>query len=222
MVEHTSANAPARDWRLVMLAGGASFAVSYALFHYVFPVDRWVATASAPVASLVLSAIIACLAMTLTLAVLSRMLRTDNQRMRVAINNMSQGLCMFDGNERLVVCNQRYMDMYKVSGDVVKPGITLQNLLKYRISNGSFTHDPVAYRLSGGKTTSTEVKSADGRSITVINRPMADGGWVATHEDVTERRDAERERVSMQEQQQRRGVIEQAIAVFRQRVEDHP
>jgi PAS domain-containing protein len=36
--------------------------------------------------------------------------------MRAAINNMSQGLCMFDGNERLVVCNQRYMDMYKGVG----------------------------------------------------------------------------------------------------------
>ena len=227
MVEHTSAHASARDWRLVILAGGASFAVSYALFHYAFPVSRWVATAPAPLASLVLSVIIAFLAMALTLAVLSRMLRTDNQRMRVAINNMSQGLCMFDGNERLVVCNQRYMDMYKVSGDIVKPGITLQNLLEYRIRNGSFTHDPVKYRrelvgaMSAGKTTSTEVKSADGRSITVINRPMADGGWVATHEDITERRDAERERVSMQEQQQRRAIIEQAIAVFRQRVEDH-
>jgi len=227
MVEHTSAHASARDWRLVMLAGGASFAVSYALLHYVFPVSNWAVTTPAALTPLVLSAIIAFLAMALTLAVLSRMLRTDNQRMRVAINNMSQGLCMFDGNERLVVCNQRYMDMYKVSGDVVKPGISLKNLLEYRIRNGSFAHDPVEYRrdlvgaMSAGKTTSTEVKSADGRSITVINRPMADGGWVATHEDITERRDAERERVSMQEQQQRRAVIEQAIASFRQRVEDH-
>jgi methyl-accepting chemotaxis protein len=50
---------------------------------------------------------------------------------------------------------------------------------------------------------------------------MPDGGWVATHEDITERRDAERERVSMQEQQQRRAVIDQAIAAFRRRVEDH-
>ncbi|HTM75983.1 MAG TPA: PAS-domain containing protein [Pseudolabrys sp.] len=227
MVEHTSAHASARDWRLVMLAGGASFAVSYALLHYVFSVSNWAVTTPAALTPLVLSAIIAFLAMALTLAVLSRMLRTDNQRMRVAINNMAQGLCMFDGNERLVVCNQRYMDMYKVSGDVVKPGISLKNLLEYRIRNGSFAHDPVEYRrdlvgaMSAGKTTSTEVKSADGRSITVINRPMADGGWVATHEDITERRDAERERVSMQEQQQRRAVIEQAIAAFRQRVEDH-
>ena len=223
MVEHTSANAPARDWRLVMLAGGASFAVSYAVLHYIFPVGRWVTTTAPPVASLFLSAIVAFLAMALTLAVLSRMLRTNNLRMRVAINNMSQGLCMFDGNERLVVCNQRYMDMYKVSGDIVKPGITLQSLLEYRIGNGSFAHDPIEYRrdlvgaMSAGKITSTEVKSADGRSITVINRPMVDGGWVATHEDITERRDAERERVSMQEQQQRRAVIEQAIAAFRQR-----
>ncbi|HET7911748.1 MAG TPA: PAS-domain containing protein [Pseudolabrys sp.] len=225
MVEHTSAHAHARDWRLVMRAGGASFAVSYALLHYVVPVARW--GAPAPVVSFFLSAIIALLAMAATLAALSRMLRTDNQRMRIAINNMSQGLCMFDGNERLVICNQRYMDMYKLSADIVKPGCTLQSLLEYRIRNGSFTRDPVEYRrdlvgaMSAGKTTSTEVKSADGRSISVINRPMVDGGWVATHEDITERRDAERERVSMQEQQQRRAVIEQAIAVFRQRVEDH-
>ncbi len=72
-----------------------------------------------------------------------------------------------------------------------------------------------------GKSTHAEVKSADGRLVAVINRPMADGGWVATHEDITERRDAERERASMQEQQQRRAMIEQAIAAFRQRVEEH-
>jgi len=147
--------------------------------------------------------------------------------MRVAINNMSQGLCMFDGNERLVVCNQRYMEMYSLSADIVKPGCSLQSVLEYRIRNGSFSRDPIAYRrellstISAGKTTASEVKSKDGRAISVINRPMRDGGWVATHEDITERRGAERERVSMQEQQQRRAVIDQAIAAFRRRVEDH-
>ena len=75
--------------------------------------------------------------------------------------------------------------------------------------------------MAAGQTTTTEVKSVDGRSISVINRPMSDGGWVATHEDITDRRDAERERISMQEQQQRRAMIEQAIASFRKRVEDH-
>jgi methyl-accepting chemotaxis protein len=227
MVEQTSAHAIARDWRMVMLTGGTSFAVSFVLFHFVLPVSPWAAFVPESMVSLFLAALIALLAMATAMALLARKLHVDNLRMRVAINNMSQGLCMFDGNERLVICNQRYMEMYNLSADIVKPGCALTNLLEYRISNGSFARDPVEYRrelisaMAAGKITTTEVKSRDGRSISIINRPMAEGGWVATHEDITERRDAERERMSMQEQQQRRAVIEQAIAAFRRRVEDH-
>jgi methyl-accepting chemotaxis protein len=212
---------------MAILIGGVSFAVSYALLHFVLPVGAWVSTAPEPVASLFLAAIVGILSLAITAGLRARNLRVDNQRMRVAINNMSQGLCMFDGTERLVVRNQRYMEMYDLAADIVKPGCTLQSLLEYRIRNGSFSRDPVAYRrelvgaMAAGTTTSTEVKSKDGRTISVINRPMPDGGWVATHEDITERRDAERERISMQEQQQRRAAIDQAIAAFRRRVEDH-
>jgi methyl-accepting chemotaxis protein len=157
----------------------------------------------------------------------TRRMQIDNGRMRVAINNMSQSLCMFDADERLVVCNRRYMDLYQLPEDVVKPGRTLASLLEFRIKNGSFSRDPTEYRQSLtaamklAKTTTAEVKSVSGRVVMVINRPMAGGGWVATHEDITERRDAERERSSMQEQQKRRAIIKQAIAAFRQRVEDH-
>jgi len=227
MVEHTSAQATARGWRMVILTGSIAFGISYSLFHFVLPVGTWVSVAPEPTISFSLAALVAMLAMTTTAAFLARKLRLDNLRMRVAINNMSQGLCMFDGNERLVVCNQRYMEMYSLSVDIVKPGCSLQSLLEYRIRNGSFSRDPIAYRrellstISAGNTTASEVKSKDGRAISVINRPMRDGGWVATHEDITERRGAERERVSMQEQQQRRAVIDQAIAAFRRRVEDH-
>jgi methyl-accepting chemotaxis protein len=155
-----------------------------------------------------------------------RRLQVNNKRMRVAINNMSQGLCMFDGNERLVICNQRYLELYNLSSDVVKTGCTLAELLQHRIANGSFLRDPEEYRrdliasMAKGQTTHTELKSATGGVVMMINRPMADGGWVATHEDISERRDAERERASLQEQQQRRTTIEQAISAFRQRVED--
>ncbi len=227
MVETTSAHATARDWRMAILIGGVSFAVSYALFHFILPVGAWVSAAPEPVVSFFLAAIVGILSLAVTAGLRARGLRIANQRMRVAINNMSQGLCMFDGTERLVVCNQRYMEMYDLAADIVKPGCTLQSLLEYRIKNGSFSRDPVAYRrelvgaMAAGTTTSTEVKSKDGSTISVINRPMPDGGWVATHEDITERRDAERERISMQEQQQRRAAIDQAIAAFRRRVEDH-
>jgi methyl-accepting chemotaxis protein len=227
MADSTSAQVPARGWRSVMLAGIVGFAFSLAAFHFVLPVRLGESSAPEFAVSLFLSAVVASLTAVLVTALLSRSLRLENRRMRGAINNMAQGLCMFDGNERLVVCNHRYMQMYSLSADIVTPGSTLHSLLEYRIRNGTFSRDPVAYRrelteaMASGNTTSNEVKSKDGRTISVINRPMPGGGWVATHEDITDRRDAERERVSMQEQQQRRATIEEAIATFRRRVEDH-
>ncbi|MGH6684409.1 MAG: PAS-domain containing protein [Pseudolabrys sp.] len=227
MVDDSTVSTTSHDWRLVALIGCACFPVSLALYHYAMPTDTWAATASGLAVSVFFAALTTAIAMLIAGIVLIRQAHVSNMRMRVAINNMSQGLCMFDGNERLVICNQRYNDLYHLSGDIVKPGCTLTGLLQYRIANGTFSRDPDQYRreliaaMTQGKTTHTEVKSATGRMVSVINQPMADGGWVATHEDITERRDAERERVSMQEQQQRRTAIEQAIAAFRQHVEDH-
>src|SRR5262245_18302231 len=227
MVENTSAQPTARDWQAVMVAGLIGFVTSLALFYFVLPVGDCGIFASELTASLFFSALIAMLAMAILLCLFVRRLRVDNMRIRSALNNMSQGLCMFDGNERLVVCNKRYMELYKLSADIVKPGCSLQSLLEYRIRNGTFSRDPIVYRrelvgaMASGNTTNNEVKSKDGRSISVVNRPMAGGGWLATHEDITERREAERERRSMQEQEMRRTASEQAIAAFRRRVEDH-
>ena len=86
------------------------------------------------------------LAMALVGATLARRMQVHNRRMRVALDNMSQGLCMFDRNERLVVCNRRYMEMYKLPADIATPGRTLASLLDYRIANGSFSREPEAYR----------------------------------------------------------------------------
>ncbi len=147
--------------------------------------------------------------------------------MRVALNNMSQGLCMFDGHERLVVSNRRYAEMYALPDDMAKPGRTLASLLEFRVANGSLARDPEQYRrelvdaMRNGVVTHIEVKSIDGRTIFVTNQPTVGGGWVATHDDITERRDAERERAVMQQQERQRGVVEQAFAAFRRRVEDH-
>ena len=216
-----------RDWRFVALIGCVCFPASFALYHYVVPLGAWVAAAPEPLVSAIGAGLTTLLAMLAAAIGITRRMHVDNRRMRVAINNMSQGLCMFDRNERLVVCNRRYMELYQLPDEVVTPGRTLASLLEYRISTGSFSRDPDEYRqslaaaMAQGKTTTAEVKSASGRVVAVINRPMADGGWVATHEDISERRSAERERASMQEQQERRSVIERAIAAFRQRVEEH-
>jgi diguanylate cyclase (GGDEF)-like protein/PAS domain S-box-containing protein len=114
-----------------------------------------------------------------------------------AINNMSQGLLMFDSQARLVLCNERYIEMYDLSADVVKPGCTLRRLVEHRKEIGSFSRDPEQYcrellkDIANGKMSSTMAELADGRTIHVVNRPMPGGGWVATHEDVTERKRAQ-------------------------------
>jgi methyl-accepting chemotaxis protein len=227
MAEPSTEGTYTHDWRLPALIGICCFPASFVLFHYALPVGAWVAVAPEPIASAFLAGLTTLVGVVLAAVVLARRLQVNNQRMHIALNNMSHGLCMFDGNERLVVCNQRYMDLYKLPRDVVRPGRTLTSLLEYRIASGTFSRDPGQYRrellaaISKGETTTSEVKSTDGRIIFVSNQPMPDGGWVATHEDVTERRNAAHERAAMQEQQRRRAQIEQAITAFRQQVEEH-
>lgn len=142
-----------------------------------------------------------------------------------AINSMAQGFCMFDASERLVVCNSQYYKMYKLTEDDVKPGSTLSEVLARRVSKGTFNRDPLQYRkeflsaVAQGRTIQHEVKSAEGRVLLVMNHPMKGGGWIGTHEDITERRQAEEQRVTMQQQEERRIVIDNAISAFRKRAE---
>jgi diguanylate cyclase (GGDEF)-like protein/PAS domain S-box-containing protein len=123
--------------------------------------------------------------------------RIQSLMLDAALNNMSQGLAMFDSSERIILCNQRYVDMYRLSPDAAAPGRTLSELLRYRQEQGSLADDIEKYRhdllasLARGETSSAIATDADGRSHRVINVPMVNGGWVATHEDVTEKLRAE-------------------------------
>ncbi len=133
-------------------------------------------------------------------------LREQKLQLDAALNNMSQGLLMFDSQARLVLCNQRYLQMYDLAPDDVKPGCTLQDLLRLRQAKGTFRRDPDAYvdglraSLAEGTPITLTADLADGRTISVINRPMPDGRWISTHLDITEARRAE-ERVREQKLQ---------------------
>jgi diguanylate cyclase (GGDEF)-like protein len=126
-----------------------------------------------------------------------RQQRDQNKLFETALNNMSQGLCMFDVDANLVVCNDRYLEMYALSRDVVMPGAGLRNILQRRKDRGSFAGDPEVYVkdllavVAKGDTHTQLVQGGDGRTISITNRAMANGGWVATHEDITERTLAE-------------------------------
>lgn len=168
----------------------------------------------------ILAAVVAQFAMSLTGAVLTRQQGREVEQIRTAIDSMAQGLCMFDAAERLVVCNSQYYKMYELTADEVKPGATLSEVLNKRVAKGTFSRDPQAYRkefltaVGEGRTIVHEVKSMGGRLLLVTNHPMKGGGWIGTHEDITERRQAEQQRVTMQQQEERRTVIENAISAF--------
>jgi diguanylate cyclase (GGDEF)-like protein len=123
-------------------------------------------------------------------------LRLEKLRLDRAINNMTQGLLLFDASERLVVCNDRYLEMYGLSPDVIKPGCSFRDVIAHRKATGSFAGDIDEYRESimreGGLKKTHIVETPDGRAIQIVNEPLAGGGWVATHEDITERRRVER------------------------------
>ncbi len=126
-----------------------------------------------------------------------RQRRDRDQQFETALNNMSQGLCMFDADANLVVCNERYLEMYGLSHDVVVPGVNLRAILLHRKECGNFAGDPDIYvkellaAIAKGEVQPQLVQAGDGRNISIVNSAMANGGWVATHEDITERTRAE-------------------------------
>ena len=130
-----------------------------------------------------------------------RELREQKLRLDTAINNMGDGLCMFDAEKRLVVCNDRYAKMYRLPPELLRAGTPHHEIIKHRITNGLLkgaTSDNAAKQvistlaaLPADATSSRIDELADGRLICVTRQPMAGGGWVATHLDVTEQRRSE-------------------------------
>ncbi len=158
-------------------------------------------------------------------AYVGRRLAVKIRRLTNALNHMSQGLCMFDAAARIVVCNRQYLRMYNLSPDVVKPGCTLLTLMEHRKQTGFLTRDPHQYvkeimdSIAAGKTSRWTIEASDGRKVHSINEPMPGGGWVSTHEDVTEQTRLQQQHNSMAEQEKRRGVIDTVIAAFRTEME---
>jgi methyl-accepting chemotaxis protein len=174
----------------------------------------------------VASVAVAILGMSLISAAADRSLDDKGRLLGIALDNMTQGVVMFDTNARLIVCNDQYRTMYGLSPDVVKPGAALINVIRDRISSGNLRRDPEEYcaeimsQIIAGKTISFVSETPDGRAVSVVNRPILGSiYWVGTHDDITERRAAERKNALLDEQEVRRAVVEEAIAWFRESVE---
>jgi diguanylate cyclase (GGDEF)-like protein/PAS domain S-box-containing protein len=116
----------------------------------------------------------------------------QSMRLKVALENMSHGLCMFDGDQRLIVCNQKYADIYGLSKQQARGGTHIQAIFEHQsgiIDLKGDAADYIAGRLAdiaAKKVYQLTHRFRDGRLISVTHKPMAGGGWVSTHVDVTE------------------------------------
>ena len=188
-----------RDRQRIALAGMIGFAVAFAATEAV------VAYSHSQIGLSVISALFAGVLLSLSAAgsvsawYAQLGVSEQNARLDAALNNMIQGLCMFDAQNRLLVWNERYRAMYNIDPLRIWRGCTISDLLKARMAAGMFPLDPEKYdrelraALKQGKCFTLNIDLADGRTISVVNQPIESGGWVATHEDVSERRRAERE-----------------------------
>ncbi len=123
---------------------------------------------------------------------LTRELHTRSSMFDVILKNMSQGLCLFDADQKVVFANRRYADIYGLKPEDVAPGATLKSIIEARLATGLYDNiDHAEYMKYGLETFSQKVSEVvrlnDGRVIAVLRVPMPDGSLVSTHEDVTER-----------------------------------
>ena len=125
-------------------------------------------------------------------------LRVQNLQLDAALNNMVQGLAMYDAEQRLVLCNQRYAEMYGLEAEQAKPGTPLREIIKHRIAKGEFAGntadqllDQMLERIAGHQPAHYVSHMSDGRHIAVSVQPMPGGGALTTHHDITEQRRSE-------------------------------
>jgi diguanylate cyclase (GGDEF)-like protein/PAS domain S-box-containing protein len=125
-------------------------------------------------------------------------LRIRNFQFDTAINNMSQGLCFFDSDHKLIVCNDRFVEMYDIPPGRVGPGTPLTEIVDLRFEAGSFPamsrDEYLHWRTNvavSNEAKDSVVELKNGRTFKIRHRPMPGSGWVATHEDITEQRQAE-------------------------------
>lgn len=129
---------------------------------------------------------------------------TQNRLFDTALHNMSQGLCMFGEDRRLIVSNRRLATMYGLSPELLPPGSTLEDIKLLTIRTGICSQDLAEniyseqLRLIAQKERGTLLQElSDGRVISILHQPMNNEGWVATYDDITERHRAEVQMVHM-------------------------
>jgi len=115
---------------------------------------------------------------------------------QAAIDSMSYGLCMFGSDRRLILSNNCYAELYGIPPELVRPGLSPAEILQHCIASGGAPARPhaelarKAAELAETRVASeTTLELSDGRVILLSHSPLAGGGWVTTHQDITDHRE---------------------------------
>src|SRR5262249_43949806 len=119
---------------------------------------------------------------------------TERRHLHAAVNNMPIGLVMFDPGKRVLLVNDSYREMYKLSQEVTAQGRHLREMLEERLKTGNFEGsdrenyiERILKLVEQKESSARVVQLGDGRTINILHHPIPGGGWIGTHEDVTER-----------------------------------
>jgi diguanylate cyclase (GGDEF)-like protein len=122
----------------------------------------------------------------------------QNRLFHAALSHMGHGLCMFDEDFNILVVNQRYLDLYRLDPEVIKPGVSLRDAMRHSVEVGNHTdhnwearYDEHCAQMRVNGSLRVKRRLADGRTISVAHEACPGGGWIATYEDVTEQHEAE-------------------------------
>jgi methyl-accepting chemotaxis protein len=216
-----------RHWGLVIWTGAVGLAAGTAGLSLIGLDGVFRALNAVPAAGgVVLCGLLTLAALGIGALVMLATERHRNLLARIALNNMTQGLCMFDDKARLVLCNTRYIEMHSLRREQLRGAMPLRELLLLRLKTGTFSGDPDDYvasclrQVAERRTEQRTIKFDDGRIIALVSRPLPGGGWVTTHTDVTEQLAAEEERDSLRRREEGRLAADAQIASFRGRVEN--
>lgn len=125
-----------------------------------------------------------------------RCLVEKNEQLDAALSNMVQGVCLYDEKQRVIIANKRYAEIYNLPEDLLKPGTSLRAILEARARNNMYDEHEAREKVELAiakfhEFVSEVVTLPDGRYISVLRRPLANGGLISTHEDVTDRKKAD-------------------------------
>jgi diguanylate cyclase (GGDEF)-like protein len=122
----------------------------------------------------------------------------QNSTLDTVLSNITQGVCFFDAEKRLLLWNRRYLEIHGLPDNAIRVGLSLKEIVTYWDAVGTGPDQTVSDYLdwqarlaAADQPSNTVVRLKDGRSVAIWYQPMAGGGWVSTQEDVTERQRAE-------------------------------